>query len=100
MSRNRRSIKKDILKVTASIKKLNEKLIALRRESLLFSDRLQRYSEEDEEHVVSRRPKVVETIRVGRIHWKESFKDESTGKVTVIERSRIVRENGEWVYGH
>lgn len=50
--------------------------------------------------MISKRPKKTETLLVGRIHWNEFFKnggypdDESKG--VWIERSQVVRVNGEW----
>jgi hypothetical protein len=79
------------------LKRLN---IELTKESLLLCDKVQWFTEKNEEREVSKRPKKVETFLLGKIHWKETFKDkdkpDSSGDVE-IERSQIVRINGEWV---
>ena len=79
------------------LKRLN---IELTKESLLLCDKVQWFTEKNEDREVSKRPKKIETLLLGRIHWKETFKDEDkpdgSGDVE-IERSEIVRINGEWV---
>ncbi len=82
------------------IEELKRQNIELTKESLLLCDKKQWFTEENEEREVSKRPKKVETFLLGKIHWKETFKDEDkpdgSGDVE-IERSQIVRVNGEWV---
>lgn len=79
------------------LKRLN---IELTKESLLLCDKVQWFTEENEDREVSKRPKKAETFLLGKIHWKETFKDEDkpdgSGDVET-ERSQIVRINGEWV---
>ena len=62
-----------------------------------MSDEQQQYYEKEVEVVISRRPKKVETQLHGFIKWKETHKDQSTGKDFEIERNMVVRVNGEWV---
>lgn len=81
----------------AQIQKLKEEIIELRKETFLLSDKQQRFEEKEETHIVSRRPKKEETFLIGRIYWKEYFRDEDTGNVITIERNQIVRKNGEWL---
>lgn len=50
----------------------------------------------DEISLISRRPKKTREVLVGRIHWIESFKDESTDEIRKIERSRVVYQDGVW----
>jgi hypothetical protein len=68
----------------------------LKKENLLLCDETQRFEEAEEEVIISRRPKKTEKRLIGRIHWKEEFKDESNGQSIWIERSRVVRVNGVW----
>jgi hypothetical protein len=81
----------------AQIQKLKEDIIELRKETFFLSDKQQWFIEKEETHIVSRRPKKEETFLIGRIYWKEDFRDEDTGNVITIERNRIVRKNGEWL---
>lgn len=85
----------------AEIKAENKKLIIeyneLQKKDILFCDDQQWFTEVEEEVILKRRPKVTETRLVGRKHWKEDFTDEGTGEIFTIERSRVVRVNGEWV---
>lgn len=82
------------------IEALKRENIELAKQSILLSDEVQQFTEEIESHPKSkyqRKPNYLDGKLVGRIHWKESFKDEDTGKSIEIERSQIVRIDGEWV---
>ncbi len=81
----------------SQIEKLESEIIELTKETLLLSDEKQWFVEKEETRVISKRPKKEETLLVGRIYWKEDFGDEDTGDVVTVERSEVVRENGEWV---
>lgn len=86
------SIKKD------QIGRLNSNIKNLEREALMLSDSKQQYTEKEEQHTFKEgRKNVVKTVLVGRIHWKESYIDESTGKRVYIQRSRMVKQGGEWL---
>jgi hypothetical protein len=82
------------------IEELKRQNIELTIESLLLSDKVQWFTEESEDRVVSKRPKKVETFLIGKIHWNETFKDkekpDGSGDV-VIKRSQIVRVSGKWM---
>ena len=82
------------------IEALKRENIELAKQAILLSDEVQQFTEEIEAHPKSkyqRKPNYLDGKLVGRIHWKESFKDEDTGKSIEIERSQIVRIDGEWV---
>lgn len=82
------------------IEDLKKQNIELSKELYLLSDKKQWFIEKEEEHTISKRPKKTETFLVGRIFWKEYFEDGSypndKSKGIWIERSKIVRINGEW----
>lgn len=82
----------------------SEKITALRlanvelnRQNLLLSDKNQQYKESEE---TFGRGKSKETVLVGRVHWRECFKDEDTDEKIWIDRSCVVRKNNEWVEGY
>lgn len=81
----------------AEIEKLNDKIIGVSEDLMLLCDDTQRF-EEKEELVTKRegRKKILVPCLIGRIHWKEDFKDDDTGGTITIERSRVVRVNGVW----
>lgn len=83
-------------KITAKEKQItliHKEIVELRKQALLLSDKVQWFTEEKETHG---RGKNKQEMLIGRIHWKEDFKDEDTGKVITIERSMAVRVDGEW----
>ncbi len=83
------------------IEDLKKQNIKLAKELCLLSDEKQWFTEKEEERIVSKRPKKTEKILVGRIYWKEFFKDDDypndESKGVWIERSQVVRVNGEWM---
>lgn len=96
MNRTRTDIQSDIKAVERAIAEAKVRLRELVLENILFSDDQQWFTEKEEEEVVSKRPKKIEKFLVGRIHWKETFTDMDKGTPIEIERSRVVRVNGEW----
>ena len=79
---------------------ISQKKYALRKyieDDMLFSDEKQWFTEKYEERIVSKRPKITRKILVGRVHWNEDVRDDSSGEVFTITRSRVVRMDGEWV---
>ena len=66
-------------------------------EDIQLCDEEQWYTEEEEIHEVSRRPKKSETFMIGRTHWNEEFKDEDrpNEKAVKIERSQIIEIDGQ-----
>lgn len=86
-------IKANNLKIAA----LKQSNVELNRQHLLLSDKNQQYTEQEE---TFGRGKSKETFLIGRLHWKEYFLDEDTDEKMSIERSHIVRKNGEWVNGY
>ncbi|MBW3021684.1 hypothetical protein KY328_02090 [Candidatus Woesearchaeota archaeon] len=83
------------------MQELKNELIELYRQDCLLCDSRQWYTEEEEERIISKRPKKVEKDLVGRVHWKEFFYDDDypndKNKGVEIERSRPVKVNGEWI---
>jgi len=94
--RRRADINQEIAQKWELIDQIKTEIIALKKESLLLCDENQRFEETEEEVIISRRPKKTEKRLIGRVLWKEEFKDESTGQSIWIERSRVVRVNGVW----
>lgn len=90
----------DLLAQIASKKeqvvKLQSEIQELRKETLMLCDERQWFTEEEEEIIVKKRPKIIDKVLVGKIRWKEDFKDEETGEVVTVERAQVVRVNGEW----
>lgn len=88
-------------KLKAKIRAIGKKIILLENEvqelwyeNLLLCDKQQWFTEKKETHG---RGKKKREILVGRIHWKEDFKDQDTDKVITIERSQVIRQDGKWV---
>lgn len=80
------------------IENLRQINLSLLRDSYLISDEQQWYDEKNEDTIKwYRRKKTVTTNLVGRIYWNEYFKDEDTGDEIKMERSRVVKFNGEWI---
>ena len=74
--------------------------IELAKQAILLSDNEQQFKEEIEFHPrlkYQRTDNYLDGKLVGRIYWKEEFKDESTGESIFIDRTKIVRINGEWL---
>ena len=90
----RSQINKKIEAIDKKIADLQKEQLELHFQQLTMSDRNQQYKEELEWHKDGRK-KV--QVMVGRVHWKEDFKDEDTGKYITIERSRAVKFDGEWL---
>ena len=90
---SRKEIEATINGNNEAIEKLEAENLELRKQALLLSDDEQQYREEMETHG---RGKKKREMLVGRIHWKEEFKDEDTGQSIWIERSQVVRVNGVW----
>lgn len=96
MKRTRQDIRNEIQSKKDSIAQLEYELDLLWKENALFCDDEQWFTEEMETVTVQRRPKVEEKRLIGKIHWKETFKDQDTDRSFTIERQRIVRIDGEW----
>lgn len=93
----RRQLEAEIVSKKETIKQYKSEIIELERELLLLSDSEQWYSEGMTTVVEKdgRKKNKVERL-IGRVHWNENFKDESTGEVITIERSQVVRVDGKW----
>lgn len=95
MTRNQINAK--IQENNEQIKILQEKNRELAIESLLLCDETQWFTEEKEIVAVRNgRKKEKKEWIIGRVHWKEEFKDEDTGEGIFVDRSQVVRVNGEW----
>lgn len=94
--RRRADINQEIAQKWEQIDKIKSEIIALKKENTLLCDEIQRFEETEEEVIISRRPKKTEKRLIGRVHWKEEFKDEDTEQSIWIERSQVVRVNGVW----
>lgn len=84
-------LKKDSIK---KIQLLQSRILELERKDCLFCDEKQWYKEGPETHGTGKRKL---TRNYGRIYWNEDFKDDDTDQIITIERSRIVKVDGEWV---
>lgn len=91
--KTREKLLKKIEDNNAKIKKLHSDNIALKIQEHQICDDKQRYTEQVE---VRGRGKKKEDIIVGRIHWREDFKDEDTGETITIKRSQAVRIGDTW----
>jgi len=96
-TRNRASIQQEIKEKEEKIKQISEEITTLMKEDYLLSDEEQWFEEKEEEVIISKRPKKTEKKLIGRIFWKQPFIDEDTDEVFYIERTQIVRVNGEWL---
>lgn len=94
--KNRTEIKEAISAREAQIEALQSEIAQLTIEDYQLCDDTQRYEEKEETWDIGKKK---ETHIVGRIYWVENFKDESNPDVPFqIERSRMVRKDGEWYY--
>lgn len=100
MPRTRQDIKDDLSRVWQGIKKLNAKEEALQKENLLFCDEDQRFEEKVERHErpkYQRSPHQLDGKLVGRVFWREGFKDDDTGEIIYVDRERVIRVDGKWL---
>ena len=95
--KTRKQISEKVKKNVAKIEALKSENLELLRESYLLCDKKQNFTEVEEDVLICGRPKKYERKLIGRVHWVEDFVDEDTGSVFSINRSQIVRINGEWV---
>lgn len=95
--RTRKDIRAEIQAKLEQIEQLKIERRDLMLEDVQFCDEEQWYTEENEVHEVSKRPKKEETFLIGRIHWNEEFKNQDKpNEPFVIKRSKVVRINGKW----
>lgn len=95
--RTRQQIQEEIKDRNDKIIVLRDEIIELNKEAVLLCDDKQWFTEEVETHTVGRgKNKEVRTPLIGRINWKQDFKDGDTDNVITIDRSRVVRIDGEW----
>lgn len=78
-------------------KQLDKEIIELRKQWYLISDDTQWFTEEKEMVTIRDGKKKIKAEKlIGRIHWMEEFKDKSTGKPLILERSQVVTVDGKW----
>lgn len=94
MARTRKQIRALYQKNRDKIIALHNQNEELEKEAYLLSDKEQWFTEEEEEWGKGKKKR---TVKAGRIHWNEDFKDEDTGNYITIERSRLVKEDGQWI---
>lgn len=99
----RQRIQQKITKNLDKIRELNKQNAELEKEALFFCDKEQWFTEEIEEVKVRDGRKIrKEKWLIGKVNWKEFFKDESypndPTKGIWITRSEVVRVNGEWQF--
>lgn len=85
----------------AKIAELEAENLELLKAALMTSDEKQWYTEKEEDYKEypnnDRRRIVINKKRlVGRVNWIEKFKDEDTGNIIEVPRSRVVKVNGVW----
>lgn len=99
MKGRRNEIREEIAAKKKQIDGIIHEIIELQKESLLLCDEEQWFREKVEQHPrqkYQRKDYWLHNKLVGRVHWNEDFKDEDTGEVITIERSQVVRVEGEW----
>ena len=96
--KTRKQIENLIKAKQSKINDLSNEIDLLRIEELQICDSEKTYEEKEEEWTVKKRPLIKEKHIIGRIHWVEDFIDEDTGEVFSINRSRLVRKDGVWIF--
>ena len=97
---NRQELLLKIKENQNKIDDLKKEIIELKRQQIMLSDETQRYEEKIESHPKSkyqRKPHYLDGKLVGRIFYKEEFIDEDTKEVIVINRSDVVKVDGNWI---
>lgn len=95
----RQEIKAKMQENLDKIKAIEKENFELSTQDILLCDETQRFEEKIESHPkvkYQRKPHWLDGKLVGRIFWKEDFKDNDTGEVITIERQQVVRVDGEW----
>ena len=90
-------INQEIAEKWELIDQIKNEINNLKKEAILLCDETQWFSEVYEDILISKRPKKSEKRLIGKVYWKEEFKDESTNESIWIVRSEIVRVNGVWL---
>ena len=91
----RQKIRSQISEKRNKIFQLEKEITELIKQDILVSDKQQRFTESEQGFTYCNRPNV-EKKTVGVVHWKENYRDEDTGKFIEVERSKVVRVNGNW----
>ncbi|HEX8334710.1 MAG TPA: hypothetical protein VF622_18955 [Segetibacter sp.] len=93
----RKEIEASIQAKKEAIKTIKTEIVELSKQSLLFSDEEQWFTEKLETVTYRENRKKVSVEKlIGRRHWNEDFRCENTGKVITIERSEVIRIDGQW----
>lgn len=97
MSKTREALRAQADQNVKKIKALKDENIEIGKQLLLLCDEEQWFTEKMETITQREGRKKIKVDRlIGRIHWKEDFKDESTGETVTIERSEVVRIDKDW----
>ncbi|SEA59360.1 hypothetical protein SAMN05192529_13139 [Arachidicoccus rhizosphaerae] len=101
MSTTRKEFNDQIADNNKRIADLQAENLELLKAALMTSDETQWYTEMEEHYKEypnndRRRTAINKKRMVGRVNWVENFRDEDTGKLIPVDRSRIVKINGEW----
>lgn len=94
----RKQIQIKIKKKQDLIKAIEQDIKELFIKNILLCDEDYWYEEKEEEYFISKRPKVQGKRLVGRQCWKEDFIDEDTGEIVSIQKSRVYKVDGEWLF--
>lgn len=95
---DREKLQKQIVSNTSKIDNLQAINEGLEHEAMLLCDEQQRYTEHLETSTFKENGKRIQVERViGRIHWKQIFKDENNPNGLELERSENVRIDGVWL---
>lgn len=92
MSKERAFIQRQIDRLEQSIKETQRKIVKLKIENTLHCDTKQWYKEEEVKPLGKK-----EKILIGKVYYIENFRDEDTGKLIPVTRSKVVRKNGKWL---
>ena len=93
MERERKILLSQIELLREEQEKLDAAELELCKRYIVLSDKKQWYKERERTVGCGESKR---TFIEGRVYWMQSFKDEDTGEIIEIERSRPVKENDQW----
>lgn len=97
MSTARKEFNDQIADNNKRIAELQAENLELLKAALMTSDETQWYTEKEEPWIAGRgKDRKKTTAIIGRVNWISKYKDEDTGKMVEVPRSRIVKVNGQW----
>ncbi len=92
----RENLKAQIARTRADIERLQQLEFDLCKKYLTLSDDKEWYAESVKKVRNHEDMRKYKTIYEGRYYWLQDFKDEGTGQMVQIERSRPIMQDGEW----